>query len=194
MARRTGRDEGVNADPGGQSGSTVPNLGSAQQSSYDWLGITNEHVQDGTSGSRPNMSHAKYGGDQDGGTWFKGNSAGMDSSTLKQVNAGAAEMDSWNSKGQYGPGSPNYLAGGYGARENMTIGGGENRGQYVGDGVGSTPDTDVNQYFVSGKVPVQMPRNQYLAGTDEARDGNMPRAKRGIGPGSPRRDRKNQND
>lgn len=195
MARRTGRDEGTNADPGGQNVSVAPNLGAAQQSSNDWMGITNEHVSDGTSGARPNSSHAKYGGDRDDGTWFKGSSSGVDSSTAKQLNAGVGgEKDSWNSSGQYGPGSPNYLAGGYGARENMTYGGDENRGQLVGDGVNSTGDTDATQYFISGKVPLQMPKNQFLAGTDEARDDNMPRAQKGIGPGYTRKDSKNQRD
>ena len=193
MARGTSRDEGVNADPGGQNVSTAPALGSAQQSSNEWLGITNEHVSDGTTGGRPNSSHAKYGGDRDDGTWFKGSSAGMDSAALKQTNAAfGQEKNSWNSMGQYGPGSPNYLAGGFGARENMTIGGDKNKGQYVGDGVGSTPDTDMTQYLISGKTPVQMPKSQYLAGTDEARDNNMPRAKRGLGKGYPRNDSRNQ--
>lgn len=191
---RTSRDEGVNADPGGQNVSTVPQLGSAQQSSNSWLGITQENVTDGSSGPRQGMS-MRYGGDRNDGILFKGTSADMDSSTLKQVNAqDSGEKNSWNSMGQYGPGSPNYLAGGFGAREQMTIGGDENKGKYVGDGVGSTPDTDMTQYFISGKTPVQMPQNQYLAGTDEARTRNMPKSEKGIGKRYPRSDSKNQYD
>jgi len=212
MARRTGRDEGVNADPGGQNVSTVPNLGSAQQSSNDWMGIS-DRIADGTPGSRPDMSHTKYGGQLNrSGDLFKGTSADVDASTLKQLNAANGEKNSWNSTGQYGPGSPNYLAGGFGSREQMTIGDTRNEGKLVGDGVNSTPDTDATQYFISGKTPVQMPTNQYLAGTDEARGtntyqggngrygatesggdtNNLVRAKKGIGPKGPRTDRANQ--
>lgn len=186
MARSTSRDEGVNADPGGQSGSTIPNLGSAQQSSNAWMGIP-ERVENGTPGSRPNMSHASYGGDREEGELFKGKSAPVSSAKEQNTREGG-EMNSWNSTGQYGPGSPNYLAGGFGSREQMTIGGDSNRGQYVGDGVGSTPDTTVNEYFISGKMKVQMPTSQFLAGTDEARTGNMARAKKGLGKGPSRGD------
>lgn len=192
MARGTSVDEGRNSDPGGQRVSSVPQIGSAQQSSNDWMGITQEYIQDGSSGPRQGMA-MRYGGDRDDGILFKGTSAKVDSSTLKSLNASDnGEKYSWNSMGQYGPGSPNYLAGGYGARENMTIGGDKNKGQYVGDGVNSTPDTEVNQYFISGQTPVQMPENQYLAGTDEARSKNMPRAEKGIGPRYPRNDARNQ--
>lgn len=186
MARGT-----TNSSPSGPGESTVPNLGSAQQSSAAWMGIS-ERVTDGTPGPRPESSHAKYGGEMDEGVLFKGTSAGMDSSTLKQVNAGMGGERSSSSVGQYGPGSPNYLAGGFGAREQMTIGGEKNEGRLVGDGVGSTPETDLNQYFNSGKMKVQMPREQYLAGTDEARSDNMATARRGLGKGYPRKDARNQ--
>lgn len=193
MARSTSRDEGVNADPGGQNVSTVPLIGSAQPSSNSWLGIESR-VEEGTTGSRPDMSSV-YGGDRNDGELFKGTSAGMSSSVLKQVNAqDSGEKNSWNSMGQYGPGSPNYLVGGYGARENMTIGGDENKGKYVGDGVGATPDTDLTEYFISGKTPVQMTREQYLAGTNEDRNRNMPVSEKGIGKRYPRNDAKNQDD
>ena len=206
MARTSAR-EGTNSDPGGQNVSTVPNLGAAQQSSNAWLGpvMAESIVSEGTNGSRPNRSHANYGGDKNGdwGPLFKGGSAGMDNAALKQTNAGNYEKMSWNASGEYGPGSPNYLAGGFGAREQMTIGGDKNEGKLVGEGHNSTPDTDATQYFISGKVPVQMPNNQYLAGTDEARgtnaygkgtggyganesggvSNNMVRAKKGIGDG-----------
>jgi hypothetical protein len=190
VARSTSRDEGVNADTGGPGVSSAPNLGAAQQSSNAWLGIS-ERIEDGTNGTRPNSSHAKYGGDMDDGILFKGNSAPA-ASPKEQNTRDGGEMDSWNASGQYGPGSPNYLAGGYGARENMTYGGEKNRGEYVGDGVGSTPDTDMTQYFISGKIKVQMPNSQFLEGTDEARTGNMKRAKGGLGKGYPRNDSKNQ--
>lgn len=192
MARSTSRDEGVNADSGGQSVSIAPPLGAAQQSNNAWLGIS-ERIEDGTTGSRPDSSHGAYGGDRDAGILFKGNSAPA-SSAKEQNTRDGGESNSWNSSGQYGPGSPNYLAGGFGAREQMTIGGDKNRGQYVGDGVGATPDTDINQYFISGKVPMQMPRDQYLHGTDQARTQNMPRAEKGLGKRYPRGDSKNQTD
>ena len=194
MARSTSRDEGVNADPGGQNVSSAPLIGAAQQSSNGWMGITQENVTDGSSGPRQGMS-MRYGGDRNDGVLFKGTSSGMPSSTLKQVNyQDSGEKMSWNSMGQYGPGSPNYLAGGFGSRENMTYGGDENRGKYVGDGVGSTPDTDLTQYFISGRTPVQMTRDQFLAGTNEDRNRNMPTAKKGIGKQFPRNDAKNQYD
>lgn len=190
---RTSRDEGVNADPGGQRVSTVPQLGSAQQSSNEWLGISQEYVTDGTSGPRQGMS-MRYGGDRDDGILFKGTSAGMDSATLKQVNASATGERNSAATGQYGPGSPNYVLGGVASRENMTIGGEKNDGKYVGDGVNAIPGTDMTQYFISGKTPVQMPQNEYLAGTDEARTRNEPRAEKGIGKRYPRNDAKNQYD
>jgi len=208
---RTRRDEGVNADPAGQNMSVAPKLGAAQQSSNAWMGISSR-VEDGTPGSRPNLSHGKYGGDREEGELFKGTSANMPSNVLKEVNAqDSGEQNSWNSKGQYGPGSPNYLAGGFGAREQMTIGGDENRGAYVGDGVNATPDTLINQYFTTGEMKTQMPQNQFLAGTDEARGtgvtggnnsskesggdtNNMLRAHKGIGKRYPRGDAKNQVD
>ena len=194
MARSTSRDESVNADPGGQNVSTVPTIGSAQASSNAWLGISSR-VEDGTTGSRPESSFAAYGGDRSEGELFKGTSANMPSSVLKEVNAqDSGERNSWNSMGQYGPGSPNYLVGGYGAREQMTIGGDENKGKYVGDGVNAIPDTDMTQYFISGKTPVQMPTNEYLAGTNEDRTRNMPVSEKGIGKRYPRNDAKNQYD
>lgn len=179
MARSTSRDEGVNADTGGQSVSKAPAIGVAQQSSYEWLGIS-ERVADGTNGGRPNSSHAVYGNERDEGMLFKGNSAPA-SSPKEQNTRDGGEMNSWNASGQYGPGSPNYLAGGYGSRENMTIGDGKNRGNYVGDGVGSTSESDINTFFNTGGLPKQMPTDQFLQGTDQARTRNMSTAKKGIG-------------
>src|SRR5689334_16312788 len=110
MARGTSRDEGVNADPGGQNVSTAPPLGSTQQSSYSWLGITDSHVVNGTNGARPNSSHAAYGGEREVGILFKGNSSPA-SSPKEQNTREGGEKNSWNSMGQYGPGSPNYVDG-----------------------------------------------------------------------------------
>lgn len=178
---RTSRDDGTNSDSSGQSVSKATNLGQSTPSSNAWLGITEEHITDGSVGPREGMSMT-YGGDRNDGILFKGTSANVDSSTAKQLNAGmGGEGNSWASKGQYGPGSPNYLSGGVSARENMTIGGDKNSGQYVGDGVNSTPETDTTQYFISGKVPTQMPTEQFLTGSDQAITRNLSRAKKGIG-------------
>ena len=178
---RTSRDDGTNSDSGGSGVSKATLLGQSTPSSNEWLGITEEHVTDGTVGAREGRSMV-YGGDREDGILFKGTSANVDSATAKQLNAGmSGEGNSWASKGQYGPGSPNYLAGGFGSRENMTIGGDKNDGKYVGDGVDSTPATDMTQYFISGKVSTQMPTDQYLAGSDEARTRNLSKAKKGIG-------------
>lgn len=208
---KTEVDAGRNSMKGGPGVSTPVALGQSTPSNNSWLGI-NSTVGEGTTGSRPDMSN-RYGGDAIDGTFFKGTSVNVDKNTATQLNAGVGgEMLSWNASGQYGPGSPNYLAGGFGAREQMTIGGDKNEGKLVGDGVNATADTNVNQYFISGKMQVQMPDNQYLAGSDEARGtnaygsghgtygknesggkgNNEIRAKKGIGPKYPRNDARNQ--
>lgn len=165
-------DSGNAQGLGGENKQTP--IGKSQASGNEWLGI-DARVAGGTTGARPDMS-ARYGGDASSGTLFKGNSAATDN---KELNSGGGEKASGGT-GQYGAGSPGWAAGGVGSRENMPkYGGSENKGQLVGDGAGATKATNPNDQY-KRDLPTQ-PGQDLVAGTDDAKGRNMPKAEKGIG-------------
>lgn len=142
MAKKaTGNAQGL----GGVNQATP--LGQSQPSSNEWMGI-DPRVAKGTTGSRPDSSATILAGDQITGQLFKGPAVGA---PMKEMNSGKAEKQDSASTGQYGPGGA--AEGGYGSRENMTIGSGTNAGKYFGDGVNSTPVSTFDRFF--GNLPVQ---------------------------------------
>lgn len=154
----------------GEKSNVVP-LGTGQKSSNAWLGIDGR-IEDGTTGSRPNSSHAKYGGERDEGDLFKGNSVAKDS---KESNSGGNEKASKTS-GQYDD-AP--TQGGVGSRENMPkYGGEENSGRLVGLGAGATKEISATDQLTRD-LPKQSGMD-VIAGTADAQK-NMARAKKGIG-------------
>lgn len=165
MAADKGNAQGV-----GGVNKAVP-LGAGQASGNDWLGIEGR-VAGGTNGSRPNSS-ARYGGGQNNGEFFKGQSAAPVS---KESNSGSNEGKSENT-GQYGPGGADWLKGTYGSRENMPKYGGEtNKGKLVGDGAGATKSTD-GPSEVKRDMPTQMDTVKGTAGAQA----NLAKAEKGIG-------------
>lgn len=166
MAKDKGNAQGV----GGVN--SAPALGTGPKSGNEALGMDSRYTG-GTTGSRPDMS-ARYGGGENKGQFFKGQSAAPVS---KESNSGAFEKASETS-GQYGPGGADWLKGTYGARENMPKygGGPATPGKLVGDGAGATKST-VPADQVKRDVPTQM---DTVAGT-AAGQANMAKAKGGIG-------------
>lgn len=158
------------ADGKGGVNKVVP-LGKGQQSNNAWLGI-DSRVEDGTTGSRPESS-ARYGGERDNGTLFKGASTATDS---KQLNSGGNEKASAGS-GQYGAGASGFASGGVGAREQMTLGGEKNVGKLVGDGANATPLSTFDRFF--NGLPVE-PGLDLEHGTSDFVP-NMKRSQKGLG-------------
>ncbi len=166
----------MNSNPKGEGVNTQTPIGQSPASSNEQQGFENR-IAKGTTGSRPDMS-SKYGGDGDAGVLFKGSSAGDQSS--RESNSGKNEKDSAGT-GQYsGGGKAAFEAGGFGSREQMPKYGKEqNEGKLIGDGAGATA-------FINGTdqlkrdLPTQ-PGQDLLAGTDEAKNRNMPKAFKGIG-------------
>lgn len=147
------------------------------QSGNQWMGI-DDQVGKGSLGSRSTQAD-RYGQQKVVGDLFYGNSAGTISS--KESNSGANEKDS-STAAQYGPGSPEWLYGTYGSRENMPkYGGGPAKvGSLVGAGKGATPNTDAtggNQY--KRDMPTQ-PGQDLVQGTNMDRK-EYTRPKAGIG-------------
>jgi hypothetical protein len=167
---------GTNSNPKGEGTNVAVPLGKSPASTNAWLGIS-DYVAQGTTGSRPDIS-ARYGGDVIDGQLFKGNSVATDN---KQLNSGGGEKQSAGT-GQYGPGNPDYAVGGVGSREAMPkYGKGPTpQGKYVGAGVNATPQVGKPEGQVLRDMPFQ-PGMPVVAGSDEAKNRNMPRAQRGIG-------------
>lgn len=173
---------GVNSDPKGEGTNQQTPIGQSQKSSNAWLGLS-DYVAGGTNGSRPNMGADKYGGDANDGQLFKGNSVASDN---RELNSGGNEKAS-NNTGQYGD-DKKIEKGTVAARENMPkygtgAGGAQNwtdlMGNLVGAGAGATKNTDPNDQY-KRDLPTQ-PGQDLVAGTDESKNRNMPKAQRGIG-------------
>lgn len=163
---------GTNSNPGGEGVNSVTPLGSARKSSNADLGI-DKRIETGTTGSRPDMGAAKYGGDASDGTLFKGNSVAKDS---RESNSGGNEKALTNEQQL---GSDKYIKGGYGSRENMPkYGGEENKGNLVGLGAGSTKDISPTDQL-QRDLPTY-PGLNLIDGTSDGKK-NLDKAKGGIG-------------
>lgn len=162
----------MNSNPSGEGTNDVTPLGTAQESSNAWLGIEGR-IEDGVNGSRPNSSHAKYGGELDKGDLFYGNSVASNS---KELNSGGGSKAS-NEAEIVGAGD--HVGGTVGSRENMLKYGGEtNKGKLVGMGAGAT-----GEISPTDQLQRDLPAYPGLNVIDGTSDGkkNAARAMKGIG-------------
>lgn len=158
---------------GGNSGSRVVPLGSGQRSSNSALGIE-KRVEAGSAGSRESIAASKYGGDRKQGNLFEGASAGSPS---PEMNSGRSQK---NSSGADEYKDFSRWQGSSGSRENMTLGGGSNKGLGgVGKGANKTNRTGQgNESYV--RPPKSQPGMDAMTGTADARK-QMGRSLKGIG-------------
>lgn len=162
----------TNSSPQGEGVNKIVPLGGTRPSSNASLGIE-KRIEKGTVGSRPDMGAGKYGGDDDSGVLFKGNSVARDD---KQLNSGGGESAT-NNANQLG--SSEYIKGGVGSRENMPKYGKEqNSGKLMGLGAGSTKDISPTDQL-QRDLPAY-PGLSIVDGTANAK-ANLAKAKGGIG-------------
>lgn len=166
----------MNSNSSGEGTNDVTPLGTAEASSNAWLGIEGR-IEDGTNGSRPNSSHAKYGGELDKGDLFYGKSVASDN---KEQNSGGGHKKS-NEAEIVGAGE--WVGGTVGSREDMPKYGGEtNVGKLVGLGAGSTKEVSPTDQL-QRDLPAY-PGLNVIDGTSDGKK-NAARAMKGIGkPGS----------